>query len=246
MTASDLQFTNSEEPQVEDYRPLSGLAVTSFVLGLGSILAVISSYLVVLPPVAGLLAILALRQIRASGEELSGRRLANAALVLACFFGAWGVVQHFGRPWVISSQARRFCDGWLQLVVDGNVLEAYQWTMPPENRLASSVPLGPFYEVHTAAKKALDDYFKMLPFRLDAEGSGLRSSRYLGNQSVALQETGEHLVSHRYQIMHERDGKPRTDVLIFNIVRFPPTEEKVIHWRLRDSHLDASSIHNYR
>jgi hypothetical protein len=234
MTVTDLQFTGADEPEVENYRPLCGLAVTSCLFAIGAPLAVFSTYLLVLPPAGAAFAVAALRRIRASGDLLSGRRLAIAALALSCFFGAWATVQWLGRPWVVSSQARRFTDEWLQLLVDGKVHEAYQWSLAPGSRLAPSISLETFYDKNAEAAQSIDAFFAMLPFKTNAQMSLLRSFRYVGNDSVTATPAGENLIVHRYEFDHDKNGELKTDVVLLTVMRYPPDEENFVHWQVRE------------
>jgi hypothetical protein len=235
MTVSDLRFTDANEAEVENYRPLCGLAVTSCLFAVGAPLAVFSAYLLVLPPAGAVLALAALRRNRASGDLFSGRRLAIAALVISCFFGAWATAQWLGRPWVISSQARRFTDEWLQLLVDGKVHEAYQWSLAPGGRLAPSISLEAFYERNAEAAQNTDAFFAMLPFKTDAKTSLLKSFRFVGNDSVATGASGEDLIVHRYEIVHDKAGTLRNDVLLLTVIRHPPDDENFVHWQVREA-----------
>jgi hypothetical protein len=68
------------------YRSLSGLAVTSLIFGLLSVLVFVDWLLAILPATAIVLAVLALRKIRALGGDWVGAGLARAGAALAIAF----------------------------------------------------------------------------------------------------------------------------------------------------------------
>lgn len=234
MPASDLPFSAAEEPQVENYRPLSGLAVTAILLGLLSPLGIVGQYALVLPILGTVVSVAALRRIRASEGELSGRRLALAGLTLSLFFGAWATTQLVGRRWLLSHEARRFCDQWLQLVQEDRTREAFQWTLEPERRVAPSIPLDTIFDENEEARKALREFFYDAPFPADDQGSALRDFQYLRNQSIATDSTGEEMIFHRYRLTFEKDGKVETAETVLYVTRSLPSETGVIHWQVRD------------
>jgi hypothetical protein len=234
MTASELQSMTEHEPEIESYRPLCGLAVTAFLLGLLAPLGIASAYLLLVPLAGALMAAASLRRIRASGDEFSGRRLALAGLLFSCFFGAWGIAQDVGRGWILSQEARRFCDAWLQLMVDGKTTEAYEWRRDPSERLGSDAALEKYYEHETQAADSRSSFFTMLPFYADKQRSTLREFRYLGNDSVTADEFGAHTIVHRYQITYEKNGKPVTGMVRMTVKRIPDPSSNAVYWQLQD------------
>src|SRR3990172_7925621 len=74
--------------ELGSYRTLSAAAVASFALGLLSSLSFAPwRALWVVPPLALLFGWLALRKIRKAPEEWTGKRLAQAGMVMAALFG---------------------------------------------------------------------------------------------------------------------------------------------------------------
>lgn len=79
---ADLQAVQDAEDLYRPYRALSKAAVSSFILGLLGLTALMTPLLIVLPLVGIGLGVAALRSIRAYPDELSGRGLAWTAIVL--------------------------------------------------------------------------------------------------------------------------------------------------------------------
>jgi hypothetical protein len=77
-------------PQGPEYRAISSSAVSCLALGVLSVLALLDWWMLVLPALAIVFGILALRQIRVRGDELTGAPLAKIGLALALLFGISG------------------------------------------------------------------------------------------------------------------------------------------------------------
>ncbi len=234
MSEPELHFAAAQEPQAEEYRPLSGLAVTAALLGLLSPLGIAAPFLLVIPVGGILFALAALARIRSSAGELSGRRLALFGLALAVFFGVWATTQDLGRRWVLAWQARQFCDGWLQLMQDGKVCEAHQWVRAPEDRFGATADYRLIYEQTESAREELNSFLATLPFDATMDGSSLRSFRYVGNDNITYADMlNEYVIVHRYEVVAEKDGKPRTDLILLTVRRMASNNDNFVHWQLR-------------
>jgi hypothetical protein len=72
------------------YKALSSAAVAALVVGILSLMAFLHPWFVALPIVGVLLAVVALKKIRANPEELTGEPVAKAGLALCLLFGITG------------------------------------------------------------------------------------------------------------------------------------------------------------
>ena len=85
----------------------------------------------------------------------------------------------------------------------------------------------------------------MMPFTTDAQGSSLKSFRFLGNDSVTTVESVEDHIVHRYEVVHEKDGQMKTDVLLLTVVRFPPADSGFVHWQVRENRFEYPDLFKY-
>jgi hypothetical protein len=239
-TAPETRFTSEQEPQAEKYRPLSGLAVTAFLLGLLSPAAILGMYALVIPILGAGLAAAAVWRIHAGREDLSGRRLALVGLALSLFFAAWPIAESVGRQWLVAREAKQFCDGWLQLLKDGKVHEAHQWTLAPGERVPESLPLDTYYRDSESSQEAARQFFNLTPVPLGESGSVLREFRYLGNESIVRDTySAEVVVTHRYAISYLAEGDARTGEATLRVARIESEETSVVFWTLREFRLAA-------
>lgn len=79
-----------DSPLGPEYRAISSSAVSCLALGVLSVLALLSWWMLLLPATAVVLGLFALRQIRRRGDELTGTPLAKVGLALALAFGVCG------------------------------------------------------------------------------------------------------------------------------------------------------------
>jgi hypothetical protein len=83
----------ADMPLEPEYRAICSSAVSCLALGVLSVLALLNWWMLTMPAVAIVLGVLALRQIRRRGNELTGAPLAKIGLALAVLFGASGAAR---------------------------------------------------------------------------------------------------------------------------------------------------------
>jgi len=86
----ELETPRSGSEHYEQYRALSTSAVASFIVGLLACTAILDWSLVTIPLIGVSLSIFALVKIKRHSDELTGRGLARAGLVLSLVFGVVG------------------------------------------------------------------------------------------------------------------------------------------------------------
>lgn len=123
------ELQNADE--LGQYRSLSTLAVAALVLGICSPLAFVGRLLLAIPLIAIAVAWVALARIRASGNCLTGRPLALAAVVLAVVFGVASLTHVYVRDKLSTRLAGEAAQRWLSLVSADRIDEALE-VMTPE------------------------------------------------------------------------------------------------------------------
>ncbi len=118
------KFSDASEPDLPEYRVLSGLAVIGFVLGLLSALSIVHITLSFLGAAAALCCVIALVRISAAPSETSGRRLALAGLVLAVLWTTAGLAKEVTHQRLLDIHSRQFAVHWFQYLKDGEPAKA--------------------------------------------------------------------------------------------------------------------------
>jgi hypothetical protein len=158
---SRARFSELDRLELPDYRPLNRCAVATFVLGLLSPISLAHPGLIVLPLVAIVLGVTALRQMQAAEVKQSGRALAVVGFYLAILFGTWTGIHQFTRSDRLSKQAREFAEQWLFLLRDGKTYEAHQLVMRQRERVVPGTSLDQHYSVQAAEEHRKQQSEKM-------------------------------------------------------------------------------------
>ena len=155
MNTGDMSLSADKFLDSQSYRAISPLAIAACILGVASALALVHPLFWFLPMATVAVSVFALRSIRRNSDALVGRKAALAGLAAAAFFGVWAPTSLALQRVVIPRHARPFAEYWLELLRDGRVQEAHQWTVAADYRLPADVDLQAFYESDSDAKEDL-------------------------------------------------------------------------------------------
>jgi hypothetical protein len=156
----EASFTTDRSMDAQPYRAISPLAIAASALGAVSAMALVHPFFWFLPVVAVVVSVMALRTIARNPDSLVGRKAALMGLAAAVFFGIWAPTSLALQRAVIPRNARSFAEYWLELVREGRVHEAHQWSVPAEYRVPEDVDLKQFYDSDTDAKGDLDVFLE--------------------------------------------------------------------------------------
>jgi hypothetical protein len=221
----------------EPYRAISPLAVVACILGAASALSLTHPLFWFLPPVTIIVSILALRSVAKNRDSLVGRKAALAGLAAATFFGVWAPTSTTMQQVLIPRHARPFANYWLDLLRDGRVQEAHQWTIMPDYRVPADFDLNEFYESDTDAKEDLEVFL---------DDAVIRSLVRLGRagkphlvRTVAVEGTGKHSRTVLdYQVTSKDPSVEPFDVRII-IERMLEPSDRSVQWRVVETYSRA-------
>ena len=123
-------IVDTVEYGADDYRPISTLAVLSFVAGCSSVLALIIQILWVVPLLAVGLSIAAIRDTSVQGSHKSGRGIALVGLALSVGFGVQSLTVFSGNTLIDRSRARETVSRWHRVIRAGDWDMAYGFCAP--------------------------------------------------------------------------------------------------------------------
>ena len=199
----------SDLPEVTDYKPVSLLAVLTFVLGIASCLALAGPVLFIIPSAALLVSILAFRSIAASDGMLIGRKLIIWGLVLAAFFSTTSIARTIARRELAVRDARQLARTFLTLIQKDEPQMAHQLQYRESQRQPPRTSLWTHY------RTSLKDYEGLQTFVNDPL---VRTLRTLGGNATVQFYAVEEIVENSqgmafsllYTVTYEEDGKPQT------------------------------------
>lgn len=208
-TSDQPHVGGQEETQLASYRTISVAAILSLVFGATSALALAHWLLWVLPLVAIVLALVALRQIQAEDSNLTGRNLAILGILLALVFGVWAPSRLISRQNHLYRTARQYSDEWLELIRIGKVQEAHQLTLHETQRQAPGGSLASYYEARQDDKDALKGFLdRKVTKKLIALGDKATYT-YAGGGGVPAPQFSVQTVRVNYVARWNENGKER-------------------------------------
>ncbi len=221
-----LSATDAE--RLEPYRSLCGSAVLALLFGLLSVVALAHPAAWIVPLLAVVCGLWSLRRIVRQPDALIGTSLAVTGLSLGLFFLAWAPTSYVTDRWLVTRQARQFCEQWLTAVFDGDLSSAYQAALAVRERQPQGTALDEFYENNEAERVERDGYFQDgLPKQLaDLRGSGrFEFDRSLG---TTFDRTYT-LVAPRFWVYRDGHDQP---VLHLQMEVIRESDEDGVYWTL--------------
>ena len=122
----EVRLSGGDEPMLDNYRPISKLAVLAVLLAVASPLALVTPLLWVIPFAALLTSVFALVVISRPGSGVIGRKAVLAAVATSCFFGAWAPARYLSWQAAVDRQSAALIDKWLELIRTDQLDAAYQ------------------------------------------------------------------------------------------------------------------------
>ena len=223
-------MANSEPhaDELRDYRPVSRLAPITAILGIASASALIHPLLWVIPLLATVVGIVALRQFT-TNPQLIGRKAVLFGLILALFIGSYAPARTLTRRSMLSHESRRIATDWLELVRQGRLEEAHQWTLTLRDRQPTDVLLKKYYESSGAALKQLDDFFNreiIQQFRTVAHAGEIRFQR----RGIVAHEREADYVTHYFEASQDVNGLSERVPVLAVLRRSLDPQTKAAYW----------------
>lgn len=163
MSSTFSEAPNRSEQQPLEYRAISGLAIVALVFGFLSFAALLGPVMWFVPVLAAVLAVTAMRRIKASEGELTGWNIAFLALLLAVLFGVAGPAREISIKYWLRARARFVVDQYLDLLQKGDTYAAHQLTLPGVQRKPRGPGLQKVYETDEELKKRYDEFVATEP-----------------------------------------------------------------------------------
>ena len=181
----------------EQYHPLSLTSVVSLVVGLLSCLALAHPILYVVPVIAIVLSLVAIHRIRSADGEVTGHNFAVIGLALACLFGSWALAYELTSRKLLSEQARWVVDQWITYVQNGELQQAHQLMLRPQDRAPRDVSLANHYLGNIKFRQAFQRVFAAEPAKAIA-AAGMKSEIRFHKTIEILKDTANSAVNQEY------------------------------------------------
>jgi len=155
----DVHISDGEDAELSAYRPLTSQAVAGLVIGLAAPLALVDPLLWGIPLLGAFFAIWAIRRIKKSDNELTGRRMAAIGLLLSLAFGVAAPAAWLAHRRIVAREARQFAESWFENITKEEPELAHQLTVAPHvRRPADPRDVWAFYRENPKLRQELEGY----------------------------------------------------------------------------------------
>lgn len=128
------------ENEIPTYRAISGLAITSLLLGLFAIGTFASKAFVISGVAAVITGVIAERRIRRSPDALTGRAFAQLGIALGLIFTLSSLTFGFMRDWRVRGEAMSFARSYEEILQSGSLADAFWYRSRPSMRTGKTPP----------------------------------------------------------------------------------------------------------
>lgn len=220
-----------EPPEVESYRPLSGLAVVAALLGLASPLALFAPFLWVLPFGGVLTGVAALRAIGSMVPPMLGRKGALAGLALSLVFGVAGPVDWACYRWQIRREATQFAMQWFDLLRNREPHKAFQLRLAAETRSPLDDSLWQVYYEGSDLRQMLEQFLNDKAVRTLMALGDKATIRYFDTEA---QEGGREsdTLDQSFAVTYTSEEGPTTFFIGVRMERSRPKDSDRAFWRV--------------
>ena len=167
------------EPEFE-YKSVSLLSVLAFVLGLASILALLSPVGWIVPFAGSIVSLVATIRVHCNADRFTGKKLAMIGMCLSLWLGAWAPTKYFADRQFLSQSSAEYTEQWLNYVVAGDIEIAHQATLEFRFRQPLGTDLKEHYRTSEIDRADMNEYFSSSEIKdvvSRPEGTTIRKQR---------------------------------------------------------------------
>lgn len=226
----EFHLSAPSDAQLNDYQPLSILAVISLAVGVLSAMALLATPLWLVPMVGIAASAAALQSSALRSGTHRGRRLAAVGLALSLFFLSLSAARTLYYRHQIYADARRVADAWLVWVRQGQLEVAHQATLPPYRRQISAHGLRRYYDANEDLQNMLDEFFGQPETEQLVQAGD--AAHYQFHSNVQQISDGQaRYITLRYQVVV--DGQSADPSLAeMQLKRFDAAKDKPVEWQV--------------
>jgi hypothetical protein len=231
------RFAEERDPDVAEYRRLSGAAVGALALGLLSPVALVDRVAWCVPVAGILVGGYAIWQIWRNAPTLSGRKMAIWGLWLSFCFAAAAPADWLFCRYLIRQEAKQYAGLWFDLLASGRPESAYQLSASLKDRQPLDDRLWEYYRNNPAEWRKLDSY--VAPAKEGEEPRPIRTLLALGKSATAryldtlqqFDDAGAEVLHLRYAVTFDDAGMKKTFFLVVQLVRLSSEDGRAV-WRI--------------
>jgi hypothetical protein len=229
---SQPHLSEQPEPEVEQYRPVSGLAVVALILGLFSLTAWVEPFLIFVAAVGALVGVAAIWQVAAGAPEMLGRKAAIVGLFLSIFVLVGVASKGYTHRALIRNEAKRFAGQWFEFLLDHQPEKAFAMTresgVEPEPLTIEGEAIAPPEGPSAAGYARLPEVHALLQLGDRAQ------VRYYQTELQTRKESGDE-IQQVYAVTFDKDGTKTTFFVRLNMERSIDEKTGRASWQITSS-----------
>jgi hypothetical protein len=235
MGTSHPHLSEPNEPEVEQYRPLSALAVTALVLGLLSLTAWIEPFLVFLGIIGAVVGAAALWQIAQNTPEMLGRKAAIIGLFLSVFSLVCVSSNWFTHRTLVRNEAKHFARHWFELLQSDQPDKAFDMTRDSTIKPEPLMIDGDMTMPPGGPPEPPDEvYLRCADVRTLLALGDRAQVRYYQTESQGPKSGGDE-VTQVYAVTYDKGGQKTTFFVRLEMERLVNEETGTAYWQIANS-----------
>jgi len=231
---SRARFSDPQEVAVQEYRAVSGLAVSGLLLGLLSVTALFTRLLWIVPAAGIAVSAVALRRIAEEAPALIGRKAALVGLILSVGFAVAAPTDWVVHRWLLRREARQFAMFWFDVLRQGAPHKAHQLTLHPGSRQPLEGKLWDHYTNDWRNYREIRGYVGGPLIRTLLALNGKAEVRYYDTERQWEGDDGDAL-RQVYAVTFEENGKKKTFFVGMTLERIPLRKSGRSDWRVTNA-----------
>jgi hypothetical protein len=201
------------EREIVEYGRISGWAIAAVLLGGLSATAIMGPILWLIPVMAIVISLIAMRRIQSSERQLSGWHLALLGLMLSVFFGMAGPARTLSRQYLLEARASHFAVKFMELLQKNQPLEAYQFALPVGVRAVIAPGQTELQDKSAGAQKSYAEFLKLAAVKMLLEAGAEAKIEPVSATYLAGDESRDDLTV-KFRIRSPATGGKSTEVVM--------------------------------
>ncbi len=232
---SHAHLSEQPEEEVEQYRPVSGLAVAALIVGLLSLGAWIEPFLVILGIIGFFVGLAAMWQIARSAPEMVGRKAALAGLFLSVFALVGAGSQWYTHRMLVRKEATHFAQRWFDLLLNKQTGKALEMTSDAGSQ-PEPVMVDDSLQTPPGAPEApsAESYAKRPDIRAILAVADRARARYYQTEWQEEKAKADE-VQQVYAVTYDNDGRKTSFFVRLKMERSIDEKAEKAYWQIKSS-----------
>jgi len=226
------RFHTPEEPDVVEYRAISGLAVTALGLGLAASIAFSSPVAWIFPLIGVVVSLIALGRVEHHAPALLGRKAALAGLALSLLFGVAAPTSWLVYRWELRNEARRFGAFWFDFLLNNEPHKAFQLAESPQSRQPLDDAIWEFYPKGSESRDRLERFLREPAVRTLLALGKRAMVRYYDTERQYRDPSGREMVYQTYAVTFSSQRESTSFFVGLEMDRFRVPAMGRAYWRV--------------